>query len=318
MSLRLLVVFTAVFFVAAMSAGALAAPPASGLWLPAERQRPNAAKEVEMRWRNKTYAPPDAARRQRIAQTFRKLLENAAALDAAKVKALDAELAGAGYQLGEYRGPEGHWLILEMTADQAGGGYYLIRTGKLAREVVLQAPHAIFDLHTDVLTKHIFAAQPVRAAFFADWLRYGEPGQEPFLGSPWDLSHNPETLFQDLTLAAAHTLKNAVFIQIHGFAADNVDDKDIDFIVSPGGRKVQNPIFAQAAEALLKAYGAKAVRVYPATIRQLGGTTSIQGKAVRKLGHTFIHIEISERKRTEMKRNPATAEALAKTLIGGL
>ncbi len=271
-----------------------------------------------MRWNNATLAIPEPSQRKQILQVARELLKIIEAPTATQVIKAARALMGTGYSLREYQGPEGHWLILEPLGDRRGAGYYVIRSGKLPTEIVLQAPHAIYDVHTDVITMDCFRSKPFRAAFFSDWQRYGKKGAEPIDDSPYDLAHNPDTLFQQLTELWLTTRPNTAFVQFHGFNPSSVREKGVDLIVSPGTRKDPPQAFEHLVERLTSAYPTGQLRVFPSTTHLLGGTGNVQGKFIRKAGGLFAHIEISEPMRNRLKKSSAARLKLATPIIEAL
>ncbi len=287
-------------------------------WLPANVQRPNSADEFEMKWKKFHHSLPDKRARGKITDVVDRLLSKYNDPQPAEIQKIAATLVGTGYQLSEYNGPKGHWLILEGEGKRRGAGYYLFRLGPLPNEMVLQAPHAIFDVHTDVIAKYIFVNYPVRAVFFCDWQRYGWTGKQPNKDSDYDLAHNPDTLYQDLTALWAKRLPQTVFVQIHGFNQSSIRDHDTKMILSPGHRRKVGKYFDKMVTAFYQHFSPKQIALYPSTIKVLGGTTNVQGKLIRKLGGQFIHIELSESVRNEMKKQPKSISTLGQALMAGL
>jgi len=287
-------------------------------WLSTEAQRPGVPGELEMNWKGKQYVTPGKAERSRIVQAVNQILDILDKPDSATILAAAALLNGTGFRFSEYKGPEGHWLILEAIHPNAGAGYYLFRTGPLEKEIVLQAPHAVFDKHTDVITKDIFAHYSYRAAFFGDWLRYGDLGTQPYEDSPYDLAHNPDTLYQDISTLWLKRKPTSVFVQLHGFDEQKIPESKADFIVSSGSRRELPVWFENFVPAFSASLPEFPVRDFPAKIKVLGGTTNVQGKLIRKSGGRFLHIEISLRLRERMKREETTCRIFGKTLFENL
>ncbi len=272
---------------------------------------------LNMLWKNKTYNPPDTASREKIRKVVEELYSVIDRIDAAKAKELASKLKGTGYRLKEYNGKQGHWLILEADSNtKAGGGYYIFRLGKLETEIVIQAPHAIWDVHTDVISKGIFNAFPIRAVYFSDFHRYGQKGKSPYKNSEFDLAHNPDTLFQDLTAAAAQKLHKAAFVQLHGYETREKHE-GVDFVLSPGTKENQGEWFMDAFYTFNRIYPPEKVRKYP-DVRGLGATSNVQGRLLRMLGCRFLHIEITKEMRRTLKDNPAERDKLGKAIVDGL
>ena len=286
-------------------------------WLTPELQDAKDASRLEMRWKNKEYQLPSAAQRNQIISSIEKILNKLETPDVNIVKQAAKSLKGSSYRLTEYNDKLGHWLILGPDrTDQAGAGYYVFRLGKLQHELVLQAPHAIFDIHTDVITKEIFRSFPIRAAFFSNWQRYGSIGRKPYKNSPYDLAHNPDTLYQDMTGLWLKRMPQSTFVQLHGFES-RVDKKGIHFILSPGTKKQVGPWFPKLTKTFDASYGEESVAVYP-EVRGLGATTNVQGRLIKNVGGRFLHIEMSEAFRYKLKKSKKARLKLGQTIIEGL
>jgi|GEM_PF-2277602 len=272
---------------------------------------------LNLLWKNKTYSPPDAASREKIKKVVEELLAVIENIEATKVRELAVKLKGTGYRLKEYNGKLGHWLILEHdNSTKAGGGYYIFRTGKLEQEIVLQAPHAIYDVHTDVIAKGIFNTFPVRAVYFADFHRYGQRGKSPYKNSEFDLAHNADTLFQDLTTAAAQKLPKAAFVQLHGYETRKKHE-GVDLILSPGTKDNPEEWFMDAYYTFNRIFPPEKIKKYP-DVRGLGATRNVQGRLLRMMGSKFLHIEITKDMRRVFKNNAAERNKLGKAIIDGL
>lgn len=315
-----------IFFALALSAlflpeARLRAEPgkgAPGQWLSDEMQRPDSPKRLEMRWKKKTFRVPAPAKRSKIAQGLEKIIDIMEAPSKGALRSVEKSLAGSGYQLAEYSGPKGHWLILEARENSAGAGYFIIRTGKLKKELLLQAPHAVFDMHTDVIAKSLFNEFPVRAVFFGDWHRYGGEGVKAFKNSKWDVAHNPDSLYQDLSKVWVKKRPKTTFVQLHGFQRKGPGDKSADFVISNGCKHCKAAYFDFFTDAFSKAYSPDKVKIYPRSSKILGGTTNVQGKAIRKSGGKFIHIEMSKEFRDSVKNNKSKLEKLGRTIFDAI
>ena len=287
-------------------------------WLPDSAQRPDIYKGLEMTWKGKRYKAPDSQARRQVVAALRPLIAEIEKPDRLVTKAAKA-LVGSGLALAEFQHKDDHWLILESSEpDIAGAGYYMFRTGNLGKELVLQAPHAIFDTHTDVIAKDIFISLPVRAVFFSDWHRYGGAGKTQTKNSPFDLANNSNTLFQDLTGLWLETRHNTDFVQLHGFASASIGTSDAEFILSPGTRKKAGESFGRMRESFSYFYPDQVIAVFPTSIRILGGTANVQGKLIRKKGGRFIHIEMSESIRIGFKAARNARLRLGRAILEGI
>lgn len=286
-------------------------------WLEGEGQLTDAPKGLRMKWKTKVHRVPDARQRRAIIAAMDPIIETIQAPVPSLVRIAAEKLTETGYELKEYYGPEGRWLILRAAGNHAGAGYYLFRTGFLDQELMIQAPHAIHDLYTDMLTKEIFRSLPVRAAFFSDYQRYGGVGREPTADSLFDLAQNPDTLYQDLTIQWMLKRPKTIVVQPHGFGTTAVDE-GVDFIISPGTRNTPSPLFESVVRSLATAFPDYGVRVYPKDVRVLGGTLNQQGRAVRAARGEFIHIEMSLKLRRTFRNSAEERIRFGRALLDGL
>ena len=71
----------------------------------------------------------------------------------------------------------------------------------------------------------------------------------------------------------------------------------------------------QHQQACLSAGLARPVRLYPLSIRELGGTTNVQGIALRQLGYqSFVHMEMSRPLRQALLDDEATRVQLLRCM----
>jgi hypothetical protein len=286
-------------------------------WLEGDGQLSDAPKGLRMKWKTKIHRVPDIRQRRAIIAAMDPIIETIQAPVPSLVRIAAEKLAETGYELKEYYGPEGRWLILRASGNHAGAGYYLFRTGPLDQELMIQAPHAIHDLFTDMLTKEVFRSLPVRTAFFSDYQRYGGLGREPTPNSPYDLAQNPDTLFQDLTIQWMLKRPKTVVVQPHGFASSSVEE-GVDLIISPGTRNTPSPLFESLVRSLTAAYPDHGLRVYPKDVRVLGGTLNQQGRAVRAARGEFVHIEMSMKLRRAFRNSSEERIRFGRALLDGL
>lgn len=247
----------------------------------------------DMSWKNKTHFMPDTKDRKLLVEALTPVIKNIESPKDADIAKVSSLVKKMNLDFKEYNGAEGHWLILGAAPKYAGCGYYVFRVGKVEKEIVVQAPHAIYDYGTDTLAKTAFTKMSVRAVFFSDWQRYGSKGAEPDKKSRFDMAHNPNTLFQDLTGLFA-TISEVKFVQFHGFAQTTIGGAKVHFVLSSGSRKNSSLFVDRLESELIGGYSKDIVKVFPKNSRLLGGTTNVQGKMLRKTEIPFVHVEISE------------------------
>jgi hypothetical protein len=212
-----------------------------------------------------------------------------------------------------------YWALLEAAGRRRGAGAYIVRIAagtSAAPRVVLQAPHAYFDLGSNRLALHMFFADNPRvAALFTNtvhryWSPDGEFSRRP--QAPADLCHRSDHVFQHATDAAARAIRPLVVMQLHGFADT---DTRPDAIVSAGGTERSPAFIAELARALRPELGD--VRRFPEQTDQLGGTSNAQARLLRTTPHGhFVHLELSSRVRRRLRANPARIARVARILFG--
>jgi hypothetical protein len=258
--------------------------------------------------------------------------------DDAEARARARPLARHGLALEAWRvAGRRYWVVRERDDARRGAGAYAVRDGVAGtRPVLLQAPHAYFDLGTGAIAAELFfeTAGVGRALFVNTVQRYQTvPGvrvADP--DSPADVCHNPDHLFAAAT-AAALRAGVARLIQLHGFEGEadepgrgaagaaepaRAADGDADgarMIVS-SGRARSSPGSAAVAAAL----GGPAARVlrFPEETRRLGATTNVQARLAEAAGADFVHVEMSRDVRDRLLADPRALRDLAAAIEAGL
>lgn len=191
-----------------------------------------------------------------------------------------------------------------------GAGLLAIRCGP-ARDQVWQAPHPRYDLHTGDLVLAWFTEGDARAAMWATHHRFrarpGEVRQDAV--HPADVSAEPGSLFQAMTLALALGDPDLRFVQIHGYAASTVPG--IEAVVSSGeATRPPARVGARIAEVVGE------VAVYGEDTRDLGGTRNVQGHLLARWPGRFLHLELSPGARDRLEASDEVRQALARALEG--
>lgn len=206
------------------------------------------------------------------------------------------------------------WLLLEDDAYKRGRGAYWFRAASpdsdaAARPWLLQAPHGPSDLDTRQIAARLVNEGPFAAA---GWNTVRRDAAIEGESEKADLAHLDDTYFNCFTRAFARRFPAGYVIQIHGFGDDEdalPDAGEPDLILSSGSEHAA--AFLTGLDACLSSRltalmvnGAKAdVRVYPAEVHELGGTTNAQAKLLRAMGSDkFLHVEMS-RKARELLRH---------------
>jgi hypothetical protein len=268
------------------------------------------------------YTAPDAAQTEALAGLLRRMLGESPPPPGEL--ALLAARAGFTLQGWEVDGQR-YLAVIEEASRRAGGGAYVLRVGASAgRPVILQAPHAFFDLGTErIALELLFAGRGWPRALFVNTVhRYlGPDGQRRRQSaSPADPCHSPQHLFAVATAAALDVLPEAEVVQLHGFGDDPDDGEDgadttsPQAIVSGGRAALATPRSEEVATRLRSELGVE-VALFPTEIGRLGGTTNVQGRAILARGAAeFVHIELSRTLREQLRRDPAARERFAAAL----
>jgi hypothetical protein len=239
-----------------------------------------------------------------------------------------ARLHDVGFRLETWTsGTTQVWAVLEEQSRRRGAGAYLFRVGPPEKqEVLLQAPHADYDMGTGDMAARLFLQPPPgnapRALFLNTMHRYQLlPGQkERRAGSPADVAHNPDHLYTAATDAALGAGPLLV-VQLHGFGTRSDDDADgalpegTVMVVSAGLSSTSTPRQAAIADKLKKIFG-DGVRRYPEEAYVLGATTNVQGRAARRRdGGDFVHLEISAPLRKQLREGGPKLNELGAVLF---
>ncbi len=252
----------------------------------------------------------------------------------------------AGFRLEVWRiDGEVFWALLEARDAARGAGAYFFHVTPGAPtgtpELLLQAPHAYYDVGTGAIAARLFFAPgpgPRPRAFFTNTIhRYvTTPGQkQKRRDSPADVCHNPEHLFNVATARVAENAGALVVLQLHGFAgaAEDEDKLGVDddrgdevgagsggratIVVSAGRREGSSPRSTHVAARLREAYGVGVER-FPEDTSRLGATTNVQGRTLRALAKVeFVHVEVAADLRQQMRGDDAELRRFGALLLRG-
>lgn len=214
---------------------------------------------------------------------------------------------------------DAQFLVLrEVKGAARGAGAYVFRVGPPdgPRELVLQAPHAYFDLYTGRIATGMFfgkrEGRRARALFVNTLQRYerGDVDRD----SPADVCHRPEHLFSVITDRTLRALGPSTVIQLHGFGQENVPP-GVRAIVSAGEDRLPSTELRAIADGVSTLFG-RGVRLYPTDIDRLGGTTNVQGRLAALMPDArFVHLELSKGLRERLRKTPRIRHKLARVLF---
>lgn len=241
-----------------------------------------------------------------------------------RLAGLAAAAEAAGYAVEGWEiGGERFVAAVERSDGRRGGGAFVVRVGSTS-PVILQAPHAFFDLGTERIAVELMFAERgwPRALFVNTVHRYlGADGvKRRAADAPADPCHREEHLFAVATAAAVEQVPGAEVVQLHGFG-DDPDDGDgpaFAAIVS-GGAATPTPRSRAVAERLRAELGVK-IGLYPVDTDRLGATTNVQGRAIRAYNErtgaaaTFVHVELAASLRQQLRADAEARRRLAAAL----
>ena len=180
-----------------------------------------------------------------------------------------------------------------------GGGAYVVRKSSSSK-LLVEAPHTFFDEGTFTLGCELFQRTGARAFFINTSHRYKSAPKTPEGKNPADVAHSPTTFFHAATEGAIAGQKGLAVVQLHGFAAREVDARAV---VSNGDKTPGVPWVTKAATSLAEIMGGKVLR-FPEDTAELGATTNVQGIAVRRAGGRFLHVEMDDEMRRRLLAEP--------------
>ena len=251
------------------------------------------------RQRNQPYIAPTAEERERFGRAARSLLDDlAAGRDLAPIQEefarLELELAWTA--LGGHRAV----AIVEQPDHRRGRGFYVVRCGAVTAPDVIQVPHSFHDEGTLPIGSAV-AERGAWALFVNTVHRYPQGVPQAASdgvddgGSPQDLAHRSDTIWQAMTEALLDRWRDLTVIQIHGFA-DGADPghRDALAIISAGKVTHGAERVAQVTGRLRALFDPGLILQYPDSTRVLGATKNAQGAMFRARGAgALVHVELS-------------------------
>ena len=288
-----------------------AAEPTPPAQTPSMQEDQASAKQwIRERWNSARadhqWAPPSPIEQTAIANIVFKLVQEAQNCDTPMASKASLELKKYGFTVDAFSdGSDQFWFIYEAQNGR-GHGALAIRCGE-ATEVVLQAPHAIFDQWTGAIVRDLFADNPFRMAMWNTTHRYRAHPHSSKTDEhhPADVAHNADSVFHQVSLELMNhpTLRIA---QIHGFSQQN----DWEIILSLGTADAQAEQLAIQLTPLSSSIG-----LYGTTASALGATTNVLAKSFPSTEHgRFVHIELNKALRTELKSNSPQQKIFSQAL----
>ena len=239
------------------------------------------------------------------------VVEAARAALAGKLRTANQELAPLGYQVVNFRdAPTGghHLVFRERAPCQRCWGLFILNRSPAARDIVVEAPHPLWDQFTPEMGIQAYLRLDARAFLMAGAHRYANGRDSPVS----DMARNPRSVFQGV-----HELltdQNSQVLQYHGF--DESDHRDYpDVVLSDGGPRPHAGL--SAMKSAIEAQGARAGIYDGRHWPELGATDNPQGQQSRSIGARFYHMEHDYAIRKDPARRTAMIEAAYAVLVGG-
>lgn len=156
-----------------------------------------------------------------------------------------------------------------------------------------------------------FRESGARAAMWATHHRFrarpGELREDPV--HPADVSAEPGSLFQAMTLAIASADLDLRVVQVHGYAAASA--RGLDAVVSSGDRRAPPLAVGERLDAVLERVG-----VYGLDTAELGGTRNVQGRLLARWPGRFLHLELAPSTRVRLADDAVARATITSALEG--
>lgn len=205
-------------------------------------------------------------------------------------------------------------LLLREKSDQKyGRGFYLFNRSS-ENNHLLMSPHSFKDVGTGTIGRKMFLENEFGILAQNTVARYVKVDNQK--SEIHDLAKLPDSYFVALTRAFLTIHKNDNIYQLHGFdqlKRTSIAGSSADLILSGGTKTVRQDI--QNLQSCLQGVLGKKVRIYPTEVKELGGTTNIVGKILRKSHHSgFFHVELNKKIRDALRKDISLRKAIANCL----
>lgn len=240
------------------------------------------------------YRPPTAQERDSLAAAVRAARED----DEGAASALLDPLA---FELVRFRDvvTDRRLLVLRERrngdgSSRQGWGLYVLDPGARSA-LIVEVPHPVADAGSEDLGVAAFRAGSAAALLVAGAHRAATPDA--------DVAHEPDSAFETVHASLVHP--GRIVLQLHGFDGDDHPRRYGDAVVADGEEHAagQEPSAATAAVAGALSGDGFDVCLHPVgRCSGLAATTNVQGWSTRRLGGSFIHLEVEAGVRAEPQR----------------
>ncbi|MFF7310475.1 hypothetical protein [Streptomyces sp. NPDC008137] len=223
------------------------------------------------------YTPPDATRRERVAESVGHLLDG----DTTKAERL---LASLGLKLTRLTDTDSGRRYDEIAAARPGrteswGRLYLTADSEVRWNA--QVPHPVSDRDTERLGVRLLEDNPGGSLVLAGAHR--EAGR----GDAADVAHREDSVFHAIVVELQK--RDVPGVQLHGFAKES--HRPYEAVLSTGAARSTLTEAAALADGM-EADGLRVCRGWSARC-PLEGTTNVQGRAAERHHARFLHVELS-------------------------
>lgn len=271
------------------------------------------AASLEALWQDSqspTYQPPSSSDLAQIERLFQRSF--AQPTDAT----LAIDWATLGFQWERIQAQGRTFMVIREQPDRLQGrGFYAVAVTPDPAPI-LQAPHALSDRHTGVITLRLFESGQFTAGAWSTAPRSYETDDDGPVNA--DMAHLPDSGFIAFSRAVARVYPNRAILQWHGFANEKRKTdagRQAGAIVS-AGQKPSTPA-AQQTMHCLGAVLPEPVLLYPDQVKELGGVTNQIGQTLRAMGNMgFVHIELAAPLREQLRTDTELRQQLGNCLEG--
>jgi len=208
----------------------------------------------------------------------------------------DAPTGRLLYLFEEQRAEDGSW--------PHGWGLYVVAAHP-ARPLMIEVPHPVYDINTPEVGVAAFRHGDAEALLIAGAHRYANAD-----GSS-DVAHEVDTMFARVNQALVDD--RHVVLQPHGFNDEGSDSTDYGDVVVSAGTAAPPPAVLAVTTALRTA-GFDVCEYDGDSCTALGATRNVEGVWCRKVGATFVHVELDR----DVRENPDQRTLVARTAMDAL
>ncbi len=238
------------------------------------------------------YVPPNDTDLNRMLQLVSLVITSAGTNDAAKLSEFSFEASRQGFDLIKLTNEKtgiAYYVLRETAGQNRGWGLYIFRAGSGSRDLVIEAPHPVDDLHTDRIGIMAFSESKAKAFLMA-----GTHRQANRDGSS-DAAHSPRSIFE--VVHETVTKNSTTIIQVHGFTLTKEPGYP-QIVLSSGDGVATSPV--SELSSILKAKSFTTRIANGRTLKELEAATNVQGKYANSINATFIHMELE----SSIRENP--------------